>query len=267
MSNFKGKHVVVSGGTAGINLGIAEAFAKQGAHLTVFSRSQDKVTAAVERLKALSGGEAYGESCDVRQMETVSKVLATAHQKFGDIDVLVSGAAGNFPAAAVGLSANGFKSVIDIDLNGTFHVMRAAFEYLRKPGASVINISAQQAFQAVAFQVHVCAAKAGVDQITRVLAIEWGPSGIRVNSISPGATADTGGMERLAPGGKLSDEAVQMAIPLGRVGTRNDVAQLALFLSSAEASYITGAVIPVDGGMSLHGGGIFSQVLEKTLAG
>ena len=142
----------------------------------------------------------------------------------------------------------GFKAVIDIDLLGTFNTTRAAFEYLAKPGASVINISAPQATVAMAFQAHVCAAKAGVDMLTRTLAIEWGPLGIRVNSIVPGAVADTEGIERLAPPGPIRD-ALSHQIPLRRLATKDNLADLALFLCSDAASYITGSLLHCDGGM------------------
>jgi NAD(P)-dependent dehydrogenase (short-subunit alcohol dehydrogenase family) len=266
--DFTDKHVFVAGGTAGINLGIAEGFARAGARVAVCSRAQDKVTAAAKTLNgdAPEGTRALGFACDVRDFARVSEVLKQATDAFGPIDVLVSGAAGNFPAPASALSSNGFKAVVDIDLVGTFHVLRAAYPHLKRPGASVINISAQQASQAVAFQVHVCAAKAGVDQVTRVLALEWGPEGIRVNSISPGPIADTGGMDRLAPKSGFAAGALGEVIPLGRIGLKEDIAQCALFLSSPWASYITGVVLPVDGGMSLNGGGLFAQVVGKALA-
>lgn len=256
MFDFSNRNVFVAGGTEGLNFGIAEAFAKHGARVAVCSRSQAKVDAAVAKLK---GG--IGFACDVRNYERVSEVLAETRAKLGEIDVLVSGAAGNFPAPALGLSPNGFKAVVDIDLVGTFHVLRAGFEHLRKPGASVINISAQQGSQPVAMQIHACAAKAGVDQVTRVLAIEWGPAGVRVNAISPGPIENTGGMQRLAPTQGVSQR-IGDGVPLGRVGTHADIANAAMFLSSPLASYVTGAVIPVDGGMSLHGGGLFAQVLN-----
>jgi NAD(P)-dependent dehydrogenase (short-subunit alcohol dehydrogenase family) len=262
--DFSGKHVFVAGGTSGINLGIAEGFARAGARVAVCSRSQDKVDRAVERLAGGQPGRALGYACDVRDFARVSEVLKAAADAFGPIDVLVSGAAGNFPAPAAMLSPNGFKAVVDIDLVGTFHVLRAAHAHLRRPGASVINITAQQGSQPVAFQIHACAAKAGVDQITRVLALEWGREGIRVNAISPGPIADTGGMERLAP--KSGVSTLADFIPLGRVGLKEDIANCALFLSSPWASFITGVVLPVDGGESLHGGGLFAQVLERALA-
>ena len=116
--------------------------------------------------------------------------------------MLVSGAAGNFVAAVNAQSSNGFRAVVDIDLIGTFNVMRAAYPHLTKPGAAVINISAPQSFIPMRYQASACAAKAGVDQLTRVLALEWGGDGIRVNSISPGPIAGTEGMRKLAPPGE-----------------------------------------------------------------
>jgi NAD(P)-dependent dehydrogenase (short-subunit alcohol dehydrogenase family) len=196
--DFAGRSVFVAGGTSGINLGIAQAFAARGARLTVISRSPERVAAAVKSLEA-EGAEALGFSADVREPAAVSAAFAGAHKAFGAIDVLISGAAGNFPAPALGMSPNGFKAVIDIDLIGTFNVLRTAHQFLRKPGASIINISAPQAMHATPLQAHVCAAKAGVDMLTRVLCLEWGSEGIRINSIIPGGISDTEGMARLAP--------------------------------------------------------------------
>lgn len=250
--DFKGRTVFVAGGTSGINLGIAEAFAEAGANLAVISRSQERVDAALERLRG-GGGEAVGYAADVRRPEAVGKALQAVHDKMGDIDVLVSGAAGNFPAPALGMSPNGFKAVIDIDLLGTFNVARLAHEFLRRPGASIINISAPQGSLAMPQQAHVCAAKAGVDMLTRVLAIEWGGDGIRVNAIIPGPIEETEGMARLAPTADAL-QAIIDSVPLGRLGTKRDVANLAMFLASPLAAYLTGAVIPVDGGWSTNGG-------------
>jgi NAD(P)-dependent dehydrogenase (short-subunit alcohol dehydrogenase family) len=244
--DFTSRTVFVAGGTSGINLGIAKAFAARGANVAVISRDQAKVDAAAAELKQ-SGGNAMGRSADVRDPAAVEAALKATHEAFGDIDVLVSGAAGNFPAAALGMSPNGFKAVVDIDLLGTFNVLRAAHEFLRKPGASVINISAPQAVHATIMQAHVCAAKAGVDMLTRVLAMEWGVDAIRVNSVIPGPIEGTEGMARLAPT-EQARAAVARAVPLGRFGTKEEVANLVMFLASPLAAYITGAVIPVDGG-------------------
>src|SRR5687768_6597347 len=152
--DLSGKNVFVFGGTSGINLGIAEAFVAAGARIGVASRSQDKVDAAVARLSR-PDAPAHGFSLDVREPPAVADALASFVQRQGKIDVLVSGAAGNFPAAAASLSPNGFKSVVDIDLLGTFNVMRAAWAHLAKPGASVISISAPQAIVPMAMQGHV----------------------------------------------------------------------------------------------------------------
>jgi len=249
--DFNGKNVFVFGGTSGINLGIADAFAKAGARMGVASRSQDKVDAAVARLSTPQR-PALGFSADVRQPQAVADALAAFAQQCGSIDVLVSGAAGNFPAAAAGLSPNGFKTVVDIDLLGTFNVMRSAYSHLTRPGASIINISAPQAFIAMAMQVHVCAAKAGVDMVTKTLAIEWGPEGIRVNSVVPGPIDGTEGMARLAPS-EAARRAVANSVPLRRMGTPADVGDACLFLGSDAARYVSGTVIAVDGGWAASG--------------
>jgi NAD(P)-dependent dehydrogenase (short-subunit alcohol dehydrogenase family) len=249
--SFTNKNVLVFGGTSGINLGIAEAFGRASAQVGVVSRSPEKVEAALARLWALNT-PAYGAMADVRQFDAVNAAIAGFVNRFGLIDVLVSGAAGNFTAAAASLSPNGFKSVMDIDLLGTFHVMRAAHAHLRKPGASIINISAPQAMIPMASQVHVCAAKAGVDMITRTLAIEWGPEGIRVNSVIPGPIDGTEGMKRLAPTPQAK-AAIEYSVPLRRMGQPDDVADACLFLGSDMARYVSGAIIPVDGGWAAAG--------------
>lgn len=248
--DFSNRTVFVSGGTNGINLGIADAYAAAGARVAVMSRSAERVAAAQVQL-ARHGGSVVGHSGDVRDYARVQEVLAAVHAQWGEIDVLVSGAAGNFLAPALNLSPNGFKVVVDIDLNGTFHVLHAAHPFLRKPGASIINISAPQSYNPAPMQVHACAAKAGMDQVMRVLALEWGEHGIRVNSIVPGPIEGTTGMAKL-----VSDSArTSMAgrVPLRRLGGLQDIAAMALFLGSEDASYITGALIPVDGGISLLG--------------
>jgi NAD(P)-dependent dehydrogenase (short-subunit alcohol dehydrogenase family) len=249
--DFGGVHAFVAGGTSGINLGIAEGFATAGARVAVMSRSPEKVDAAVIRLRTL-GAEAVGSVADVRDPDATATALRRAHEEFGDIDVLISGAAGNFPASALEMSPNAFRSVVDIDLLGTYHVLRAAYPLLRKPGAVVINVSAPQAFLPMALQSHVCAAKAGVDMLTRVLAMEWGPDGIRVNAVVPGPIAQTEGMARLAPTAEAL-EIVRQTVPLARLGTPSDLANACLLLASPLAGYITGAVLPVDGGWALGG--------------
>ena len=259
--DFSGRHVFVAGGSSGINLAIADAFAQRGAKLSIASRSLERVQGAVAQLRA-HGNDVEGYSADVREYEAIESALSQAHRRFGAIDVLVSGAAGNFVAPALGMSSKGFRTVVDIDLVGGFNVLRAAHAFLKKPGASVINISAPQAFNPTAYQAHVCAAKAGLDMMVRVLAMEWGADGVRVNSIVPGPIGDTEGVRRLAPGEEAM-AAMAASVPLGRMGRTAEVADMALVLASSMASFVTGAVIPVDGGSSLPGGRDLSAALKK----
>lgn len=192
--DFSGRHVMVFGGTTGINLGIAQNYAMAGARVSVVSRKQANVDAALATL----GDQAFGVVADVRDEQAVGAALAQAVACHGPVDVLVSGAAGNFLAPAEQMSSNAFKVVVDIDLLGSFHVARQALAHLRQPGASLIFITAPQSTVPMMYQAHVCAAKAGVDHLARVLALEWGPKGIRVNAISPGPIEGTEGMRRLA---------------------------------------------------------------------
>lgn len=252
-SLLQNKIAVITGGGSGINFRIAERFAQQGAKLALIGRAQEKLDVAVKSLQSLDT-TAIGISADVRDYPGLANAISEIHSALGPIDILICGAAGNFPAMAADMSANAFKSVVDIDLLGTFNACRASYEFLRKPGAAIINISAPQAFTPMPLQSHVCAAKAGVDMITRTLAIEWGPQGVRVNSIVPGPIDDTEGMKRLAANQQVRDTLTR-SIPLRRFGTKDDIAELALFLASESASYISGAAIVCDGGQSLLGSG------------
>lgn len=261
--DYSGHKVLVVGGTSGINRGIAECFARAGADVAVASRSQEKVDATVEALKTL-GVQARGFCADVRNPEQLRSGVDELCEAWGSLSVVVSGAAGNFPALATEMSANGFKSVVDIDLLGTFNVMQAVYPHLHKPGGSIINISAPQAQIPMPGQSHVCAAKAGVDMLTRSLALEWGAEGVRVNSVIPGPIDGTEGMRRLAPG-ERERHAVQKSVPLGRMGLPEDIGKACLFLASEEASFITGVVLPVDGGWALGGAAAVGAELGRML--
>jgi NAD(P)-dependent dehydrogenase (short-subunit alcohol dehydrogenase family) len=251
MSAFKenllaGKTAFIAGGTSGINLGIAKRFTELGARVAVAGRNPEKAQGAAASI----GSGALGFSCDVRDFAATRAVLEDVAKEWGALDIVVSGAAGNFLAPAVGLSANGFRTVVDIDLNGTFNVFRASYDLLRTPGASLIAISAGQAVRPMMRQAHVCAAKAGVNQLIRVLAMEWGPVGVRVNGISPGPIAGTEGMARLAPTLE-AEEAITGRIALRRYGAISEVAESAVFLCSDSAAYITGTILDCDGGSQL----------------
>ena len=259
-----GKHALVTGGGSGINLAIARRFAASGAALSLIGRTREKLDGAANEIRA-AGGTASGHPADVRDYDALAAAIASAREAHGPIDLVVCGAAGNFPAPVLGMSANGFKSVVDIDLLGTFNTCRAVFEYLRRPGASIINISAMQAFTPMPMQAHVCAAKAGVDMLTRCLAIEWGPEGVRVNSIAPGAVDDTEGMRRLAPTPEIRERFTR-GVPLQRFATKDEIADLALFLSSDAAKFITGSIVVIDGGQTLAGLGMNMMAAMKPRA-
>ncbi|MBL8960913.1 MAG: SDR family oxidoreductase [Gemmatimonadetes bacterium] len=261
---LKGKVAFVAGGTSGINLAIADALAQYGASVCVMSRDPAKVDTATAHL-ARHGGEVRGYPGDVRDFGAVERVVGSATDALGAFDIVVSGAAGNFICPANKLSPNGFRVVVDIDLIGTFHVLRAAYGSLRRPGASIINISAPQSTEAFWGQAHVSAAKAGVDMLTRSLAVEWGHEGIRVNAIVPGPIEGTEGVERLAPTPEIR-EAWGKANPMRRTGTGAEVANVALFLSSEAASYVNGAIIYCDGGQVLGGARDYRESWEALQA-
>ena len=246
---LKDKVAFVTGGGSGIGQRMAERFAEHGAKVVLAGRKQEKLDAAAEAIRN-TGGVAQTAALDVRDYAAVEAALRKTRDGLGEIDILLCGAAGNFPAPVAGMSANGFKAVIDIDLLGTFNTCRAAYEFLRKPGASVVSISANHAHMAIANQAHVCAAKAGIELLMKTLAIEWGHQGIRTNCITPGPTDDTEGMRRLAPTPEAR-AAAEKSVPLGRYGTKDELADLALFLCSDAATYMTGAVYHCDGGTSL----------------
>lgn len=243
--------VYISGGTSGINLGIAKGFAARGARVLVFGRDAAKAEAAAAEIRAIPGaGAVMAGSADVRDPAAVQVLFARAVAELGAPDVVIAGAAGNFMAPAVGISPNGFKTVVDIDLLGTYNVFRIGFEVARKPGASFIAITAPQGTHPLPQQVHVCAAKAGVNMVVKVLAMEWGQAGVRVNAISPGPIAGTEGVERMAPTPEIKALWTERTA-LRRFGTPVDIANMAIFLSSSEGGYVTGSIVDCDGGMHL----------------
>jgi NAD(P)-dependent dehydrogenase (short-subunit alcohol dehydrogenase family) len=253
---FQNQTVFITGGSSGINLGIARNFAAVGADLGLCGRSQDKLDAASDELRAL-GARVSAHVADVRDYPTLESAMRRTKEALGPIHTLVCGAAGNFPCPAEQISPNGFKSVVDIDLIGTFHACRAAFEQLQETRGNILFISAGQSFMPYAFQAHVGAAKAGIDRLMQNLALEWGRFGIRCNSIAPGPIEGTEGVRRLVPAG--SADRLKKMIPLGRFGAPDDIGQLSVFLASPLASYITGARVVADGGQNLPGSGAWTQ--------
>lgn len=250
---LSGHVALVTGGGTGITGGVARALAESGARVALVSRRLEHLEPAVEKIRA-GGGEAIACTADVRHFEEVERAVAATVERFGKLSLVVNGAAGNFLCAAEELSPNGFGTVLDIDLKGTFNVCRAAFAELKRERGQILNISATLHYTGTPLQLHVSAAKAGVDALTRQLAVEWGRYGIRVNAIAPGPVEDTEGMARLVPA--EVKEKLRRRIPLGRFGRIRDIEQAAVFLCSDAASFINGAVLVVDGGQWLSAGRI-----------
>lgn len=251
---LEGKVAYVAGGTRGFNLAIAKAFAEQGAKVTVMSRDEARCASAAQEIRD-AGGEALGLPADVRDYDRVAETMQETADTFGGLDIVVAGQAGNFYAPALGMSANAFKSVMDIDLQGTFNLFRASFEHLRRPGASLMAITAPEAVKPLPFQAHVCASKAGVNQLCKVLAIEWGPAGVRVNGISPGPIENSWGMDNVIATKPGIKERITQGVPLRRWGSHDDIANAALYLASDAGSYVNGTILDVDGGVTIKSTG------------
>ena len=245
---LRGKVAFVTGGGTGITGGVARALSEFGASVALVSRKIDNLLPAAQLINE-NGGTAIAVAADVRNPSEVEAAIAKTVEEFGKIDVVVNGAAGNFLCKAEELSPNGFGTVVDIDLKGTFNVCRAAFEQLKANQGQILNISATLHYLGTPMQLHVSAAKAGVDALTRNLAVEWGRHGIRVNGIAPGPIEDTEVMKRLVP--EPIKEKLKKGIPLGRFGRIADIETAALFLCSDAANFINGVTLVVDGGQWL----------------
>ena len=259
-----GKVALITGGGSGIGQRIAETYARAGAAVAIVGRNADRAELAAARIRA-SGARAIGLCADVREHEQISAAALRCWQEFGRVDIVVAAAAGNFIANAAGMSAKGFRTVIDIDLVGTFNTAHACHAYLAKQGGMLLAISASQSRLPTATQSHVCAAKAGIDMLIRTLAVEWGAAAIRCVAIAPGPVSDTEGMRRLAPDGQRSWERLLRGIPSGRAGTRDEIATLALFLASGAADFINGVSLPIDGGQTAVGSQEFGAMLSESL--
>lgn len=258
---FAGDHVFVAGGSSGVGLGVARRFGQRGANVSLLGRDEEKLRDAAQELEEDVGCRVEYHSADVRDYGRLEDVFEEAARTVGGLDVLVCAAAGNFPAFASELSANAFGSVVDIDLKGTFNTCRAAYDHFPSSGGSIVAISAPQSEQPMPMQSHAGAAKAGVDNLVRNLALEWGNDGIRANAIQPGPVEDTEGLRRLLPDDETRDRLAE-ALPSGRFVRADEIGSLCLYLSSPLAESITGAVIPVDGGQMTVGSGALVEVLR-----
>ena len=249
---FSGRIALITGGGTGIGRGIAEALARHGADVAIVSRKPEHVSAAAEQIAGTTGRRCLSLVADVRQFEAVESAVSRTVQELGGLDIVVNNAAGNFYCPSADLSPNGFGAVIDIDAKGTWNVSRAAYQArLKDHGGRILNISATLHYGGTPGQVHVAAAKAAVDAMTRTLAVEWGPQGIRVNAIAPGPIGDTEGARRLFPG--EAGDTLRASTPTRRLGTIDDIVNLALFVLSDAATNLNGAILVSDGGLCLAG--------------
>jgi NAD(P)-dependent dehydrogenase (short-subunit alcohol dehydrogenase family) len=256
---LKGRHILVTGGGSGLGLAMAKRFAELGASIAICGRTEDKLLAAAEEIKAAAVGASHSTSrvithaVDVRDHAGCGEMMQRLIREFGTIDGLVNNAAGNFLAPSEELSPNAFKSVVDIVLHGTFNCTQHFGKYLIDEGkkGTVVNIVTTYTESGGAFILPSACAKAGVYALTTSLAFEWGIYGIRVNSIAPGPFPTEGAWSRLIP--PHAEKTFKERIPLGRYGEHHELANLASFLMSDLSSYMTGACVTIDGGERLAG--------------
>jgi len=255
---LKDKTFVITGGGTGLGAEMAKRFAELGAHAVVLGRRKEKLEDVVSQIQR-AGGKASAHVCDVRDFSAVQEVAG----RVGTVDGLVNNAAGNFLAAAEDLSANAFKAVVDIVLNGSFHCSSAFGRRMIEGGrgGAILNILTTYAWTGSAFVLPSACAKAGVLALTRSLAVEWAAYKIRVNAIAPGPVPTEGAFSRLMPDPSI-EEMARNRIPLKRFGTAREIADAAVFLMSDGAGYVTGDCLTVDGGEWLKGAGEFSYATD-----
>jgi NAD(P)-dependent dehydrogenase (short-subunit alcohol dehydrogenase family) len=251
--SMNGKVIIITGGSSGMGKYMAKRFVAEGANVVITGRRLEALEEAKKEIES-PNGKVLPIQMDVRDPELVAEMVKRTDAEFGKIDALINNAAGNFICPAEKLSINGWNSVINIVLNGTFYCSREVGNYWINNGqkGSIINIVATYAWRAGAGVIHSACAKAGVLAMTRTLAVEWGRKyGFRVNAIAPGPIERTGGAERLWQSEEAERRTIE-SVPLGRLGTPEEIASLAAFLLSDDAAYINGECITMDGGQWLN---------------
>ncbi|MBC8175723.1 MAG: SDR family oxidoreductase [Candidatus Marinimicrobia bacterium] len=257
-SILKNKTIVITGGGTGLGKSMAQRFGELGANLVIASRKMDVLEKSAEELRK-TGSNVLPVSCDVRKLNDVREMVKQTSDTFGQIDVLVNNAAGNFISPTERLTEGAFKVIIDIVLMGTIHCSLAVGKKMinQKKGA-ILNIVTTYAWTGSGYVVPSACAKAGVLALTRSLAVEWGTYGIRTNAIAPGPFPTEGAWNRLVPPG--FEEKMKERIPSKRFGEPRELANLATFLVSDYSGFINGEVVTIDGGEWLKGAGQFNEL-------
>ena len=260
--SLKGKVAVITGGGSGLGKSMGKYFLELGAKLVICSRSQERIDTAAKELIEQTGGEVLSVQCDVRDYSQVENVLAKSVEKFGQVDILVNNAAGNFVSPTERLSSNAFNSVVDIVLKGSYNFTLCFGKYWikEKLSASVLSIVTTYAWTGSGWVVPSACAKAGVLAMTRSLAVEWAKYGIRLNAIAPGPFPTKGAFGRLMPENMRKFLDPLNKIPVKRFGEHQEVANLAAYLVSDFSAYIVGEVVTIDGGEWLNGAGEFNMM-------
>ena len=267
---LEGKCVLITGGGTGIGFGIATCMGLHGAKVAIASRRQSVIDEACGKLRRMGVKHVFGSTLDVRNAQSCEKLVADTVRAFGGLDVLVNNAAGNFMVSAENLTENGFRTVLDIDLQGSFRMAKASLGALKASKGLIVNITATLQYKAMPFQLHASAAKAGIDTMTNVLGTEWGADyGIRVVGIAPGPIDGTvGGPNGRVFGGMKGEgkelSATKTFIPLGRFGSVHDIGMTAVFLSTNAGAYINSTTIVVDGG-HWHGSSAMYASMKRVI--
>ncbi|MCR9182510.1 MAG: SDR family oxidoreductase [Flavobacteriaceae bacterium] len=258
---LKGKTIVVTGGGSGLGKSMATYFLELGANVVITSRNLEKLQNTAKEMEAATGGKVLSVACDVRNYDEVEAMVKASVAEFGQVDVLLNNAAGNFISPTERLSANAFDTIIDIVLKGSKNCTLAFGKHWidkKETNKTVVNIVTTYAWTGSAYVVPSATAKAGVLAMTRSLAVEWAKYGIRHHAIAPGPFPTKGAWDRLLPGDLKEKFDLAKKVPLKRVGDHQELANLAAYLVSDFAQYLNGEVITIDGGEWLKGAGQFN---------